>query len=228
MRHAIPLLLLVASPALAGTFQAPEGCQTVMTLQARGCYVANYFRCEAEPGHLWRVDFDQQGPFFQSKTDDEAQWVESFDLGEGTVQRLDPNPRDPASFSALIATGYDSFAFALSKDNGEHTNVRGFDRLTGQTLVLNGVTLEQTEYDYEETDNEGNILRRSRGKEWILREERTFIAGLSEWWDGETWLPMDASPVSLSFHGDKGYEATQPLFDCDAVMSALPKAEVQG
>lgn len=222
------LLAVAAVPAHAGGFVAPEGCQTVMTLQSKGCYLTNYYTCEGQPDLLYRVDFDQEGPFYQSMTDRETQWLESIDLTEGSVQTLDPNPADPASASGLLAIGYDSFVFSLSKDNGEHSNVRGFDRLTGESVVIDGVKLERTEFEYTETDDEGEILRRARGNEFILREPRTFLAGTSEWWDGTDWLPMDGSPMTFAFPGDKGFEASQPIFDCDAVLSGIPLSGVGG
>ena len=222
----IPAVVLMSHPALAGSFTPPEGCQTVMTLQSRGCYVANYYTCEASPGALFRVDHDQQGPFYLSEIDEETQWVRSTDLGDNTVQVLDPGAPDPASFTGLLATNYDSFAFSLSKDNGEHSNVTGHDALTGRSVQVDGVTLQQTEYDFTEVDDEGNILRQSRGQEYILLEPRTFIAGTGEWWDGENWVPFDGSPVDFAFPGDKGFEATQPIFDCDAVMSLLPEKDL--
>ena len=221
MKALVLLPLLFASPAVAGGFKAPVGCQSVMTVQSRGCYVANYYSCSANPTDLFRVDYDQEGPFYKSMVDRETQWIESIDLGDGVVQTLDPNPADPASASTLLETGRDGFTFSLSKDNGEHTNVTGFDRLTGETVTIDGVTLERTEYEYTETDDAGTILRQSRGNEYILREPRTFIAGTSEWWDGEIWQPLDGHPVDFAFPGDKGFEATQPIFDCDAVMSDL-------
>ena len=165
------------------------------------------------------MDFDQQGPFYLSRIDSETQWIESTDLGDNTVQTLDPGAMDPASFTGLLETGFDGFVFSLSKTKGEHSNVRGFDRLTGVTVVTDGVTLDQTEYEYTETDDQGNILRQSRGNEYILRDQRTFLSGSSEWWDGQNWLPLEGSPVDFAFPGEKGFEATQPIFDCDAVMS---------
>lgn len=219
---AVPLLLL-AQPALAGSFVAPEGCTAYLTVQARGCYVANHYRCEADPaGHKWRADFDQEGPYFVSRIDDETQWIESIELSPRVTQTLDPNPQDPASFSDLVSTGYDSFAFDLSKDNGEHSSVRGFDRLTGKTVTIDGVTLDETEFEYTETDDAGNILRRARGNEYISREWRMFFSGSSEWEqpDGQ-WLPLEGSPVEFIRPGEPGFGATQPLFDCDAMMSGL-------
>ncbi len=226
MKALVFLSLLLASPALAGGFKPPEGCQSTMTVQSRGCYVANYYTCQANPGDLWRVDHDQEGPFYLSRIDSETQWIESTDLDDNTVQTLDAGASDPASFTELLATGYDGFAFSLTKTNGEHTNVRGFDKMTGKTVTIDGVTLDQTEYEYTETDDQGNILRQSRGHEYVLRDQRTFLSGSSEWWDGTNWLPLEGSPVDFAFPGDKGFEATQPIFDCDAVMSALPQEEL--
>jgi hypothetical protein len=222
MRTALLLSLAFATPAAAGSFTPPEGCTTYLTVQSRGCYVANYYRCEKDAaGDQWRADFDQEGLFYLSRIDSETQWVESIEMNPTVTQTLDPNPLDPASFSDLLATGYDSFAFSLSKDNGEHSNVRGFDRLTGKTVTIDGVTLQQTEYEYTETDDAGTILRQARGNEFIHKDWRNFFSGTSEWKNGEEWLPMDGTPMQFSEPGDKGFASTQPIFECDAVMSFL-------
>lgn len=218
----LPLTLL-ASPALAGSFNAPEGCTTFLTVQSRGCYVANYYTCEGDPaGDQWRADFDQEGPYFLSRIDSETQWVESIEVNPKTVQTLDPNPQDPASFSDLLSTGQDNYIFSLSKDNGSHSSVRGYDRLTGKTVTIDGVPLEETEFDYTETDDAGTVLRRARGHEFISRDMRMFFSGSSEWEQPDgSWLPLEGSPVTFAKPGDKGFEATQPIFDCDAMMSQL-------
>lgn len=222
---ALPLLF-AASPLFAGSFTPPEGCTTFLTVQSHGCYVANYYRCEGEnPGDQWRADFDQQGLFYMSKIDSETQWIESYESNPTVKQTLDPNPKDPASFSTLISTGTDTFDFSLTKDNGEHSNVKGYDKLTGKTAVIDGITLEQTQYEYTETDDAGNVLRSSTGNEYIKRDWRNFFSGISQWMqpDGTT-LPLDGTPIKFALPGDKGFAATQPLFDCDEVMS---KAEPQ-
>ena len=144
-------------------------------------------------------------------------------MNPAVKQTLDPNPADPASFSDLLSTGYDSFVFSLTKDNGEHTKVRGFDKLTGKTVVIDGVTLSQTEFEYSETDDAGTVLRQARGKEFISPEWRNFYSGTSEWYDGTNWLPLEGSPRQFVLPGEKGFAATQPIFDCDAVLSSLPQ-----
>lgn len=218
-RFLLPLLFL-ASPALAGSFAPPQGCTAFLTIQSRGCFVSDYYRCEKDnPGDQWRADFDQQGMFYLSKIDSETQWTESYSLNPTVKQTLDPNPKDPASFTALLATGRDDFEFGLTKDTGEHSNVKGYDKLTGETTTIDGVTLKRTQYEYEETDDAGNVLRKSRGNEYISEEWRNFFEGTSEWYDGTQWKPLDGSPVQFFVPGDKGFAATQPLYECDAQMS---------
>lgn len=220
MKLSALILCLAASPAFAGSFTPPEGCTVNLTVQGRGCYVSNYYTCPTDnAGDQWRADFDQEGMFYMAKIDSETQWIESYDLNPTVKQTLDPNPKDPASFSNLLATGRDDFDFSLSKETGEHTNVKGYDKLIGETVVIDGVTLQRTEYDYVETDDEGNILRQSHGNEYISAERRNFFSGTSEWFDGTNWLPLDGSPVQFFMPGEKGFGATQPLYECDAVMS---------
>ena len=206
MRNAMILALTFSVPvaAHAGSFTPPQGCTTTLTVQSRGCYVANYYTCEADPkGDQWRADFDQEGVFFLSRIDRETQWVESIELNPTVTQTLDPNPKDPASFSSLLATGRDDFDFSLSKDNGEHSNVTGYDQLTGRTVTIDGVTLEETQYEYAETDDAGTLIRKSRGHEYISREWRRFFSGTSDWWDGTDWQPLNGEPVQFIQPGEK-------------------------
>lgn len=223
-RLGLMVLLALPAPAVAsGTFTPPEGCTLNMTVQSRQCRVSNHFTCAQDaPGDKWRSDFDQEGLFFTSKIDVETQWIESYDIGQPTVrQTLNPNPRDPASFSELLATGRDDFTFDLSRSDGNNTSVTGFDRLTGNTFVIDGILLQETQFDFTETDAFGSIVRRSRGNEYIHPEWRMFFAGPSEWDPGDgNWLPMDGSPLQFIFPGEPGFGATQPLFECDDVLSS--------
>jgi hypothetical protein len=227
---AVPALVLALMPdlALAQTFTPPEGCTGFLTVQARQCRVSNHYRCAADaPGDQWRADFDQEGVFFVSRIDSETQWVESYDMFPTVRQTLDAGPADPASFTELL-TGADSFDFGLSKDNGERSRVTGFDRLTGKTVVIDGITLQQTAFEFTETSIGGTVLRRARGFEYIHPEWRLFFAGPSEWGMVEAedeWLPVDGSPVQFIFPGEPGFFATEPLFECDALMSEAPSAE---
>jgi hypothetical protein len=121
----------------------------------------------------------------------------------------------------------DTFTFGLSRDDGSRSKVRGFDRLTGRVVVIDGITLQETEFQYEETDPEGNLMRRSRGNEYIHPDWRNFFAGPSEWDGGDGYLPMNGSPVQFIFPGEPGFAATEPLYECDAVLSGLPERVIR-
>jgi hypothetical protein len=229
MKLLAALLMVGAVPVHAGSFSPPEGCTTFMTVQARQCRVSNHYKCSADTtGDQWRADFDQQGPFFLSRTNHEAEWVESYDLGDMVVtQTLRPNAQDPASFTELLSAGIDTFAFGLDRDNGEETNVTGFDRLTGQTVTIDGIPLKETEFDFTEFTPDGTVLRQSRGNEYINEDMRLFFAGPSQWNGGDgNFLSTNGSPVQFIFPDEPGFAATEPLFDCDPLMtkfSPLPK-----
>ena len=138
MRTALLPLMLLASPAFAGSFTAPEGCTAHLTVQSRGCSVSIFYTCEKDAkGNQWRADFGFEGQFYLSMIDSETQWIESYDIDSTGAapparESLDANPKDPASFSELVDNGLDTFDFNLTKDSGEQTHVVGFDKLTGK------------------------------------------------------------------------------------------------
>jgi hypothetical protein len=228
MRIALLPLLFLATPALAGTFSAPEGCTTHLTVQSRGCTVSHFYTCEKDAkGDQWRADFGFEGQFYLSRIDSETQWIESFDIDATGAQppareSLDPNPKDPASLSELVETGLDTFDFNLTKDSGERTHVVGFDKLTGKTAKIDGVTLKQTEYEYTQTDADGKVLRHSKGREYISEDFRSFFSGQSDW-QGEdgTWVTIEGAPITFILPGEPGFSSTKPIFECDAQMSQL-------
>ena len=221
MKRLLAILTLAATPALAGTWSVPEGCEAFMTVQSKACRVSHYYTCQGDaPGEQWRVDIDQEGPFFYSKIDAEAQWVESYDP---IKQTLDANPADPASFSELLASGLDTWDFTLSKADGSASRAAGYDRLTGKTVVIDGISLSQTEVEFTEYDRDGNVIRQSRGNEYAHPDWRLFFAGPGETdlGDGQ-WLPIDGSPVDFIFPEEEGFLASQPIYDCDALTAELP------
>lgn len=231
MRKTVLLFLTalgMAPPAFAGSFTPPAGCTGWLTVQSRSCRVSNYYKCTQDPaGHQWRTDFDQQGLFFASRTDAEGQWIESIDMDPLVRQTLDPGAADPASFSELLG-GADTFAFGLSRDNGESSSVSGFDRLTGRTVQIDGIRLAETQFEFTEVDSAGNLLRRSRGNEYIHEDWRLFFAGPTEWDGGDGYVPMDGSPLQFVFPGEPGFFSTEPLFECDAVLSSYSRGKNRG
>lgn len=215
--------LLAAGSAAAGTFEPPPGCTGYLTVQARTCKVSNHFTCAGDPeGHQWRVDFGPDGPYFASRIDREAQWIQSIELGAGTSRWLVDNPPDPQSFSELVETGTDTFDFRLRGPEGE-TVVRGFDRLTGRTVTIDGVALQETAFAYRETRPDGSLVVAARGNEYLHPGWRIFLSGPSEADRGDGFEPYDASPVQFRFPGQPGFFSDTPLFGCDDLMSAAPE-----
>jgi hypothetical protein len=209
-----------AQSPVPGVFTPPEGCTGWLTVQSRGCRVSNHYKCAADaPGDQWRADFDQEGIFFVSRIDRETQWVESYDMFPTVRQTLDPNPADPASFSELLSAGIDTFDFGLSEDTGNQSRVTGFDKLTGRSTTIDGVDLQETEFEFREVAPDGTVLRSAKGHEYINPDWRIFLSGQSEWMTDEGALPVDGSPKEFIFPGEKGFFTTEPIFDCDATMS---------
>ena len=218
------LAFALVGPADASErFTPPEGCTPTMTVQSRGCKLSNHFVCAADaPGDQWRVDIGLYGPYFASRIDFETQWVHSVDLVNGVTSRLLPGAADPASFSELLENGTDTFDFSMLRGDGRMTRVQGFDTLTGRDVVIDGVTLRETSFEFREALQDGTFLHGAKGHEYIWPERRIFLSGVSDWTDAEGTFPRNYSPVEFDFDGDEGFMTLRPKFDCDAMMSALP------
>lgn len=222
--HSVTMLILLGlcPAATAGTFTPPQGCTPEMTVQMLGCTVSNHFTCTADaPGDRWRADFGQNGLFFRSRINSEAEWVESFDVNPDMRKVLEQPQRDPGSMTDLLTTGKDSYDFSTLADDGKRQNVTGFDKLTGESVVIDGVTLQRTEYDAEAVHDDGTPAWHTRGNEYVDPLRRVFISGRGEWQgaEGGDFLPFDFSPLNFAFPGEKGFMSTTPLFGCDEVLS---------
>lgn len=221
----VALLLPLAGAAGAqGTFGLPQGCEAYATMQKRGCTVTHLFTCQGDPeGYQRRVDIGEEGPLYFGVIDAETQWIESHHLLAGRVERLLSSPIDAASFSELISTGVDTFDFVTEDDQGYRTRFVGSDTLPGTTVEIDGVTLERTEFQVIAYDPQsGGELWRTSGAEFIHREWRTFVSGISRVETADESWERDYTPVSFAFPGEEGFLSTQPLHDCSALMSKGP------
>ncbi len=226
-------LALLAAPALAQdtapsapaarTFQPPPGCTAYLTVQGSGCGVSHHFTCTGDPeGWQRRVDMDEGGITYSGAIDAETQWVESFHLLSGHSEALAPSPADPASFSELVATGRDSFDFVTNSPEFGATRYVGEDRLTGETVTIDGVTLDRTEFEVTAYDAAGNEAWRTAGSEYISRDWRMFIGGTSTVQvPGGEPSTDENHPVDFIFPGEEGFLGVSPRHGCGQLMSRL-------
>lgn len=209
-------------PVSAGTFTLPQGCEGIVTIQQKSCLVSHVFTCAADPeGFVRRVDLDIDGMNYIGSIDSETQWIESYSPRSGSTSVLGENPRDPASFSELLETGIDTYDFTTESDVFGITRYIGTDRLTGETRTIDGVTLEQTEFDITAFDSGGRQIWAAKGREFINRDWRIFLSGERDVTDLSGSFSEDDSPVTFSFPGESGFLAAEPQYDCGAILSSL-------
>ncbi len=236
-RLALLSLLTAAGPAFAQdaapaarTFQPPAGCTAYLTVQMASCTVSHHFTCSADPeGWQRRVDIDEGGITYAGAIDAQTQWMESFHVLSNHSERLAPNPADPADFDTLTSTGLDTFDFATSSPEFGPARYVGQDSLTGETVTIDGVELDRTEYRMTAYDAQGNETWRSTGNEYISRDWRMFLSGTSSIVVGEQVTETDDSPVEFIMPGERGFLSVSPKHGCGAVMSSYePEMSVAG
>lgn len=218
-------LLVAGGPAVADGFTPPEGCSAYLTVQTMGCRVENHFTCDAAPGHRWRVDHDAEGPSFTARIDAEAQWVESRSLLSGLGRQTVFPAQDPASMTVLLEEGYDDFTFEERHSDGSVLRVEGFDRLTGDEVEIDGERLLRTQFRYRIIDPQtGALVDMGEGREFVSPVHRRFFSGVTVYQTEDGPVQFDRSPVQFAYPGEPGFGATDPIFGCGEMMSALPRS----
>ncbi len=225
------LLLAPALPVSAqqgpALFEVPPGCTAYLTVQSRGCMVSHHWTCEADPpGTHWRAALDEDSPFYVSFTDAEFRWLQSWNLrGAGTSTLIEPED-DPASLTELLTTGSDTMVFSLLTESNFGSYQRdytGFDRLTGDEVVVDGRTLAVTEFSYQYPTDGGT--RRVQGNQFVHEGWRLFFGGIETVTEanGETF-EYNNSPMEFAEPGEPGFLTMQPIYDCGEMFSGLPRA----
>jgi hypothetical protein len=203
-------------------FSLPAGCTAFLTVQSNDCSVDHHFKCAGDPeGVQRRVSLDERGMTYLGSIDSETQWVNSYHPLSNHSERLASDPVDPASFSELLATNRDSYDFQTLSDEIGTTRYVGEDRLTGMTVVIDGVTLDQTSYQITAYAPDGSLQWASKGNEYISRDYRTFLSGVGTVTTPTDEYQRDASPVEFALPGETGFLSAKPKFGCGAVMSSF-------
>ena len=214
-------LTLLADPALAqGGFALPQGCQGVLTVQLRSCLVSNIWTCDGDaPGHQWVALFSETGPWQIRLVDDEFQWLETYFASPPKVETMQVPAPDPESLTELFATRNDSYDFTVTSDDGAAPErFVGYDRLTGESVVIDGEPLLRTEYAYDTLAPDGTVLYSGAGRQYVSERHRLFFFGKS--WEAATPDAVtDARPVEFIYPGEPGFMTSAPRYDCGAVLS---------
>ena len=207
-------------------FQAPPGCTVHVTVQGAACSVEHQFTCSGDPaGWRRRVLMDESGISLSDLIDDQTQWIEANYFEVGATEVLSPSNPDPANLDTLLSPGADSYDFTTENPDYGLTRYVGEDRLTGETVVIDGVTLDVTEFDMVAYDEAGTKLWTRRGGGFVHRDWRTFFAGRETSTAGGAPEQLDDTPVEFAFPGEDGFLSTTPRHGCNMLMSSLGPAQ---
>lgn len=223
LRSTALALICLAGPVAAQetqTFSLPQGCTAYATVQMLSCTVSHLFTCTGDPaGYQRRVDLDQNGLVYAGTIDAETQWISSYHPRDGIEDSLDPGAADPASLTTLLATNVDTYDFTTTSPQVGTVRYVGEDRLIGK-VVIDGVTLDRTQFHITATGADGAELWRSEGNEFVNVEWRSFLAGVSKVTTPTDSYTTDDTPMQFIFPGQPGFLSSQPKFGCGAVMSS--------
>ncbi len=207
--------LTLATPVVAQqSFAAPEGCEAKLTVQHKSCVLINVWTCEADnPGDQWIALISQQGVFSVQRVDSEFQWLENYKV-TGNEQLITPAD-DPASLTELFENQVDTWDFTIETEGGTERNV-GFDTLTGETTVIDGEELLNTEYAGRTVDQDGVELDVGSGRQFVSEKHRLFFFG-EAWQDETPDQIIDMSPVEFIYPDEPGFFSDQPKYECNEI-----------
>ena len=199
-----------------GKFVVPKDCTAYVTVQYSDCQVSTHYICEKDPkGDQWAVYAGQDGPVYMSRIDAETRWVESYDLTNGIGEKIGSEAQ-AASFTDLLKTGRDDYDFATKSSNGDQRRYAGYDKLTGTSVTIDGVTLDQTEFLLTTYAEDGSMINTRKGGQLISRDWRIFFPDQEDFEtaDGQKGTTIDR-PMSFAKPGEAGFLAAAPLFGCN-------------
>ncbi|PIE07891.1 MAG: hypothetical protein CSA74_05135 [Rhodobacterales bacterium] len=220
---AVPLVL---PGGAASGFTLPEGCTAFATVQMRACGVLLFWRCDHAPeGSFSQASFSGEGLESVVSYNRDYQWLDAAYSWDSSREQYAPPAADPISRSDLIATGIDTFDFAMHRSTpGERYDIRvlGADMLTGTTRMIDGYELEEVGTRLEIVDDEGNTEYASQGTQYYSRELGLFFTGSEEVFgpDGSTF--WDDAPVDIILPGEPRFGTTRPFYGCNSQNAAFP------
>ncbi len=228
MKAGAVALALLPVPVWAADFATPQGCEPFLTVQSMGCAVALHWRCDVAPaGDHWEGVFDTEGLLSIAHYDGDYQWLETQYMWDGS-REVTVGSDDPISLSDLLAGGMDTFAFTVRRTEGKTTEMQrvvGWDELMGETVTIDGVTLERTRTEHRYMTEDGDVAYHGRGQQYVSRDMRLFFLGQDEvMGDDGSVTTYDSTPVDFIHPGEPGFGKTQPLYGCDEIKTGYSDA----
>ena len=225
-RFALFATILTASPLAAQQFSMPNGCEAYLTIQSQSCSVSHYFRCTDDTnGEQRRATLDEEGMSYIGRINAQAEWVESFHLRSGNTERLSTSV-DPMNVQELIANGVDTWDFTTDSAEIGVSRYEGMDRLTGDNVEIDGITLLGTEYALTAYDSYGDVAWRSEGREFVNPDWNMFIGGQSSYITSDDRFDSNDTPVEFIFPDEPGFLSVNPKFGCGVEMSMLDATQL--
>jgi hypothetical protein len=222
IRAAFFTLCLATSAMAAETFTPPVGCTGTLTVQMKSCLVTNIWTCAADaPGEQWVSIFTQNGPWQLRKVDRDFQWLSTFYTNPPTVETMQQPAADPSNLDELLSTQNDLYDFTVTRDDGTPAErFVGYDRLTGESVQIDGETLLRTEFAYDILGPTGETISSAAGRQFVSATHRLFFFG-QDWNAAAPDQITDASPVQFIYPGEAGFMSPKPQFDCGEVLSSF-------
>mgnify|MGYP001822037536 CR=1 FL=1 len=220
MRLVALVLLLGAAPAAQAQVSGPPpGCEATLSIQNRDCTVSLYWQCEALPdGITFEALYDEDGAFSLSTYNAEFHWLEAHYFVSETVEWMDDASEDVPSLSELLETGEDAYAFLIQErwpGGADATLYRGVDRLTGETVEVDGEELLETTYASVALDPEtGDVRATMSGTQFVMPEDRLFLSGLDTYEQDGVTETIDGRPMAIFRPGQAGFAVTTPIYGC--------------
>lgn len=229
MQKLIAIAAIAAAPAFpvfAADFEAPEGCETFLTVQSKSCTVSNLYRCDGdEKGAFSEAVFGGNGLNSLVSYDAHYQWLDARYMWDQSREVFSPPAEDAIDIQTLIRDGVDTFRFTLHRTapgEDREVTVVGADVLTEETRTIDGVELAVVNTDLQILAEDGTVEYHARGIQYLNIQTGHFFLGQEEVIDADgTATPYDNSPVDFIHEGEAGFAQTVPLYECDEFEASL-------
>jgi hypothetical protein len=200
-------------PAVAFGQTAPATCTTLVTIQSQECFVRRVVTCDDTPDGWMSVG--GYGP-------DGASGLSIFNA-DGVPQRIGTGPgtpqtrlgeqTDPFDLQLVMRSGLDSFAYQLVHDDGSETLISGKTRTTGETVTVDGRSLQVLQS--RQLIAPANGTAKSVDVTYFYDADlRLLITDIIR--DADTGdIIQHRSPVDFIWPGETGFEDYTPLYGCE-------------